>query len=136
VILKIGSYAPAEFLLLIVVFVFVAVPHHIDALDLVAQSELIAVIPERLVQAYASVLNLVMKKVDVGTFDEYLLHSARTHADIGCSWFREVTKAFVLGTERPPTRAEKSRNVRAVGKPEVVGTPGNRLSRSRALMSR
>jgi DNA-binding transcriptional LysR family regulator len=80
-------------------FVVATVPHYIDALHLVAQSELIAVIPERLVQAYASVLNLVMRKVplDVGTFDEYLLHSARTHADIGCSWLREVIKSLCSG---------------------------------------
>jgi DNA-binding transcriptional LysR family regulator len=51
-------------------FVVATVPHYIDALHLVAQSELIAVVPQRLVQAYASVLNLVTKKVplDVGYF--------------------------------------------------------------------
>jgi DNA-binding transcriptional LysR family regulator len=80
-------------------FVVATVPHYIDALHLVAQSELIAVVPERLVQAYASVLNLVIKKIplDVGTFDEYLLHSARTHADIGCSWLRELIKGLRSG---------------------------------------
>jgi DNA-binding transcriptional LysR family regulator len=80
-------------------FVVATVPHYIDALHLVAQSELIAVVPERLAQAYASVLNLVIKKVplDVGTFDEYLLHSARTHADIGCSWLREQIKSLCSG---------------------------------------
>lgn len=80
-------------------FVVATVPHYIDALHLVAQSELIAVVPERLVQAYASVLNLVIKKIplDVGTFDEYLLHSARTHADIGCSWLRELIKSLCSG---------------------------------------
>ena len=82
--------------------VVVTVPHYIDALHLVAQSELIAVVPERLVQAYASVLNLVTKKVplDVGTFDEYLLHSARTHADIGCSWLREQIKSLCSGSRK------------------------------------
>jgi DNA-binding transcriptional LysR family regulator len=74
--------------------VAVTVPHYIEALHLVAQTELIAVIPERLVRAYASVLHLAMKTVplDVGTFDEYLLHSARTHADLGCIWLRELIK--------------------------------------------
>src|SRR5215467_6597524 len=74
--------------------VAVTVPHYIEALHLVAQTELIAVIPERLVRMYASVLRLVMKTVplDVGTFDEYLLHSARTHADPGCTWLRELIK--------------------------------------------
>lgn len=68
-----------------------------EAIHLVARTELIAVIPELLVRAYASTLNLVTKKVplDVGTFDEYLLHSARTHADLGCSWFRELIKSCV-----------------------------------------
>jgi DNA-binding transcriptional LysR family regulator len=80
-------------------FVVATVPHYIDALHLVAQSELIAVVPERLVQAYASVLSLVIKKVplEVGTFDEYLLHSARTHADIGCSWLRDLIKSLCSG---------------------------------------
>src|ERR1700733_3861222 len=85
-------------------FVVATVPHYIDALHLVAQSELIAVVPERLVQAYASVLNLVIKKVplDVGTFDEYLLHSARSHADIGCSWLRELIKSLCSGCRKAP----------------------------------
>jgi DNA-binding transcriptional LysR family regulator len=79
--------------------VVVTVPHYIDALHLVAQTELIAVIPEFLARAYASTLNLVTKTVplDVGTFDEYLLHSARTHADVGCSWLRELIKSLSPG---------------------------------------
>jgi DNA-binding transcriptional LysR family regulator len=74
--------------------VIVTVPHYIEALHLVAETELIAVIPERLARAYASALNLVTKVVplDVGSFDEYLLHSARTHADLGCTWFRQLIK--------------------------------------------
>jgi DNA-binding transcriptional LysR family regulator len=79
--------------------VVVTVPHYIEALHLVAETDLIAVIPERLVRAYASKLNLVTKTVplDVGTFDEYLLHSARTHADLGCSWLRQLIKNLCPG---------------------------------------
>jgi DNA-binding transcriptional LysR family regulator len=93
-------------------FVVATVPHYIDALHLVAQSELIAIVPERLVQAYASVLNLVIKKVplDVGTFDEYLLHSARTHADIGCFWLRELIKSLCSGDRQ--VTAERVRQAR------------------------
>lgn len=82
--------------------VFVTVPNYIEALHLVAETELIAVIPELLVRAYASTLNLVTKPVplDVGTFDEYLLHSARTHADLGCSWLRELIKSLCPGIDR------------------------------------
>jgi hypothetical protein len=35
----------------------------------------------------------------VGTFDEYLLHSVRTHADPGCSWLRQLIKS--LGGVKP-----------------------------------
>jgi DNA-binding transcriptional LysR family regulator len=88
--------------------VVVTVPHYMEALHLVAQTELIAVIPERLVQAYASTLNLVTKTVplDVGTFGEYLLHSARTHADPGCSWLRELIKSLSPDIERCASRPE------------------------------
>ena len=77
-------------------YVVVTVPHYIEALHLIAETELIAVIPERLVRAYAATLNLVTKAVplDVGTFDEYLLHSLRTHADLGCSWLRQLIKSL------------------------------------------
>lgn len=88
--------------------VVVTVPHYIEALHLVAETELIAVIPERLVQAYASSLSLITKSVplDVGTFDEYLLHSARTHADLGCSWLRELIKSLCPGIDRSAHRPE------------------------------
>jgi DNA-binding transcriptional LysR family regulator len=88
--------------------VVVTVPHYIEALHLVAATELIAVIPERLVRAYASTLNLVTKAVplDVGTFDEYLLHSARTHADPGCSWLRQLIKSLCPGFDRSARRRE------------------------------
>ena len=56
--------------------VALTVPHYLQALHVVAQSDLIAVVPERLIGAYSEVLNLEVLPVpmDVGTFDEYLLH--------------------------------------------------------------
>jgi DNA-binding transcriptional LysR family regulator len=93
--------------------VAVTVPHYIEALHLVSQTELIAVIPERLVRAYASTLTLVTKTVplDVGTFDEYLLHSASTHADLGCSWLRELIKSLCPDIDRSARRSEARTNV-------------------------
>jgi DNA-binding transcriptional LysR family regulator len=93
--------------------VVVTVPHYIEALHLVAETELIAVIPEGLVRAYASTLNLVAKTVplDVGTFDEYLLHSARTHADLGSSWLRELIKNLCPGIDRSKHRPEPRMNI-------------------------
>jgi DNA-binding transcriptional LysR family regulator len=91
----------------------VTVPHYMEALHLVAETELIAVIPERLVRTYASTLNLVTKAVplDVGTFDEYLLHSARTHADLGCTWLRQLIKSLCPGIDRRGHRLETSISV-------------------------
>src|ERR1700733_2085604 len=90
--------------------VAVTVPHYIDALHLVAQSELIGVIPERLARAYASSLGLVTQEIplDVGTFEEYLLHPAHTHADLGCVWFRGLIwslRGKVTGSLRGKSRA-------------------------------
>ena len=102
--------------------VAVTVPHYIDALHLVAQSELIGVIPERLARAYAVQLDLVTLEVplDVGTFDEYLLHPARTHTDPGCMWLRALIKS--LG--KPARAAVNSRLRRLPPRSAIPGAPG------------
>jgi len=85
--------------------VALTVPHYLQALHVVAQSDLIAVIPERLIRAYAAVLGLEVLPVpmDVGTFDEYLLHPPTKHSDPGCVWLRGVLHhvAKSLGPLRP-----------------------------------
>jgi DNA-binding transcriptional LysR family regulator len=70
------------------------VPSYLQALHLVAHTDLVAVIPERLVRACADSLGLRSFDValDVGTFDEYLLHPTRSETDAGCSWFRGVVE--------------------------------------------
>jgi DNA-binding transcriptional LysR family regulator len=72
--------------------VVLSVPHYLQALHVVSESDLIAVVPERLIRAYAEILDLeaVSVPLDAGTFDEYLLHPARSHADPGCMWLRGV----------------------------------------------
>jgi DNA-binding transcriptional LysR family regulator len=72
--------------------VVLTVPHYLQALHVVSESDLIGVIPERLIRAYASILDLDALKVplDVGTFEEYLLHPARSRDDAGCVWLRGV----------------------------------------------
>ena len=72
--------------------VAVTVPYYVQALHMVATSDLIAVIPERLVRAYTSTLPLDVMPVplNVGTFNEYLLHPARSHSDPGCVWLRTI----------------------------------------------
>jgi DNA-binding transcriptional LysR family regulator len=72
--------------------IVVTVPHYLQALHIVARSDLIAVIPEQLIRAYAVTLHLkgCRLPLDAGTFEEFLLHPPRTHADPGCIWFRGV----------------------------------------------
>ena len=72
--------------------VALSVPQYLQALHVVALSDLIAVIPERLIRAHTAALHLEALAVplDVGTFDEFLLHSAATHVDPGGVWLRQV----------------------------------------------
>ena len=72
--------------------VVLTVPHYLQALHLVAESDLIGVIPERLIRAYTGILDLdaVTVPLDVGTFEEYLLHPARSRDDPGCVWLRGI----------------------------------------------
>jgi DNA-binding transcriptional LysR family regulator len=97
--------------------VALSVPHYLQALHVVAQSDLIAVIPERLIRAYAAALKLevIAVPLDVGTFDEYLLHPARSHTDPGNLWLRRMLKeiAAAMGPLQPLRlrRAEKRRSL-------------------------
>ena len=81
----------------------VTVPHYLQALHVVAQSDLIAVIPERLICAYSAILGLDVLPVplNVGTFDEYLLHPATKHSDPGCVWFRGVLHRVAKSLSSP-----------------------------------
>jgi DNA-binding transcriptional LysR family regulator len=74
--------------------VVLTVPTYLQALHVVAGSDLIAMLPERLVCAHSTLLGVAVREVplDVGTFDEYLLHPARTHADPGCVWLRNLIR--------------------------------------------
>lgn len=113
--------------------VALTVPHYLQALHVVAQSDLVAVIPERLIRQYSAVLGLEVLPVpmDVGTFDEYLLHPATKHADPGCVWLRGVLHhvAKSLGGLRPqgirkvasPRRAkEHSRKQAGFASPPLI----------------
>jgi DNA-binding transcriptional LysR family regulator len=92
--------------------VVLTVPHYLQALHVVSESNLIGVIPERLIRAYADILGLdaVTVPLDVGTFEEYLLYPARSRDDSGCVWLRgilmEIAKS--LGPLEPKTQHKMS----------------------------
>jgi hypothetical protein len=55
------------------------------------------------VRAYAATLRLrapAPAGSTPGTFDEYLLHPARSHTDPGCEWLRGVLKEVGAQLER------------------------------------
>lgn len=70
------------------------VPSYLQALHLVAQSDFIAVIPSRVIEAKQAALGVVPIGVppplDIGTFDEFLLHPERAHQEPGAIWFRDL----------------------------------------------
>jgi len=115
------------------------VPHYLQALHVVAQSDLIAVIPERLIHAYAGILDVdpVAVPLDVGTFDEYILHPARNHADPGCVWLRGVLMEIAKSmAPLEPKRAHEKINRRpsnklALRRPQRL--EGNHTRRPRRL---
>lgn len=89
--------------------VALTVPHYLQALHVVGRSDLIAVIPQRLISAHSKVLDVVSVVVplDAGTFDEYLLHPARSHTDPACQWLRGILKQ--IGTSLGPLALQTSR---------------------------
>jgi DNA-binding transcriptional LysR family regulator len=101
--------------------VALAVPQYLHALHLVAGTDLLAVIPERLLRAYAGALGLqvVAVPLDVGTFDEHLLHPTRTHADPGCAWFRGVLRAVAEELGPLPATTSGRERRRAQGRPRA-----------------
>jgi DNA-binding transcriptional LysR family regulator len=103
--------------------VVLTVPHYLQALHVVAQSDLVAVIPERLIRAYSATLGLEVLPVplDVGTFDEYLLHPPTKHFDPGCVWLRGVLHR-VAKSLKPldPERTRREANRRQSGRTQTT----------------
>jgi DNA-binding transcriptional LysR family regulator len=96
--------------------VVLTVPTYLQALHVVAESDLVAVIPERLVYAHSALLDVVAKEVplDAGTFEEYLIHPARTHADPGCVWLRSLITGVANSLGSLPRRRRTSRSAKQV----------------------
>jgi len=67
------------------------VPSYVQALHVVARTDLVAFVPQRLIEALADPLslNVVRPPVDPGTYEEYMFHPVRTHQDAGSIWLRK-----------------------------------------------
>jgi DNA-binding transcriptional LysR family regulator len=67
-----------------------AVPSYLRALHMVALSDLVALVPRRLIETLASRLSLIaiMPPIDPGKYEEFLFHPFRAHVDPGSIWLR------------------------------------------------
>ena len=108
--------------------VALTVPHYLQALHVVAQSDLTAVLPERLIHAYAGILHVdaLAVPLDVGTFDEYILHPARNHPDPGCVWLRQVLLEIAkslgpLDRKQAPARLKRRPVTKGAGQIKIMG---------------
>lgn len=84
-------------------------PSYLQALHLVARTDLIAVVPRRQIEALSDDLGLlaVVPPLDPGRFDEFMFFPTRLEADPGALWLRahvrEVARTWAA-ERRPPIR--------------------------------
>jgi DNA-binding transcriptional LysR family regulator len=76
-------------------------PTYVQALQTVARTDLVAVVPSRLARSLARSLSLECRRppLDPGHFHEYVFYSARTTHDAGSVWLRELTRAVRSGLD-------------------------------------
>lgn len=102
--------------------VLLTVPTYLQALHVVAESDLVAVLPERLIRAYADRLDVqpVAVPLEVGTFQEYLVHPARTHDDAGCIWLRTLIHEVAASLGSLPGRRRRRHRAQQFAYPNGV----------------
>jgi DNA-binding transcriptional LysR family regulator len=70
------------------------VPHFLFALSAVANTDLVAMVPERLVRGYGA-LRVVEAPVDVPGYEMSMLWDERAHRDPAHRWLRDLIVASV-----------------------------------------
>ncbi|HEU5412809.1 MAG TPA: LysR family transcriptional regulator [Candidatus Angelobacter sp.] len=87
--------------------VVLRVPSYLQALQAVALSDLIALVPRRLAESLAKPLSLAVlaAPVDPGEYQEYLFHPLRTAHDPASKWLRELALAIGAEVERGQRQA-------------------------------
>jgi DNA-binding transcriptional LysR family regulator len=70
-------------------------PTYLQALQTVARTDLVAVVPSRLARSLARSLSLECRRppLDPGQYHEYVFYPTRTTHDAGCLWLRELARA-------------------------------------------
>ena len=87
--------------------VTLVVPSYIEALHVVARSDLVAFVPRRLVAALAGALGLLAARPprDPGVDEQFMFHPTRAQVDAGSTWLRRHLIAIGRGLDRPARRA-------------------------------
>jgi DNA-binding transcriptional LysR family regulator len=83
-------------------------------LDIAARSDLVALVPQRLVRDRADALRIVECPIPMPGFEVGMLWHERSHAHAGQRWVREVLRALVAGWVKPEKTAVRSHSPRAV----------------------
>ena len=83
------------------------VPGYIDALHIVARTDLVAFVPSRLIAALAKPLSLmpVTPPLDPGLDEQFMFYPTRAQFDPGSIWLRKLVLETGRGLERPKRRA-------------------------------
>lgn len=88
-----------------------SVPHFLLVPEIVARSDMIAVLPERLARGYADRLRILATPVEIGEFTIVEAWHERVHRDPAQAWLRQVL--LELLAEKPRTPLEKPARGRA-----------------------
>ena len=83
------------------------VPGYIEALHIVARTDLVAFVPSRLIAALAEPLSLtaVTPPLDPGIDEQFLFYPTRAQFDPGSIWLRKLMLETGRGLDRPKRRA-------------------------------
>lgn len=83
------------------------VPSYIEALHVVARTDLAAFVPRRLIGALAGPLSLVTvpPPIDPGIDEQFMFHPTRAQVDPSSVWLRNLVLEIGCGLDRRPRRA-------------------------------
>ena len=87
------------------------VPGYIEALHIVARTDLVAFVPGRLIEALAKPLSLkaTAPPLDPGADEQYMFHPTRAQFDPGSIWLRNLMLKTGRELDRPKRRAAQPR---------------------------
>ncbi|MCU0897737.1 MAG: LysR substrate-binding domain-containing protein, partial [Burkholderiales bacterium] len=78
-----------------------SVPHFLLVPEVVARSDMIAVLPERLARGYADRLRILATPIGIGEFTIVEAWHERVHRDPAQAWLRQVLVELLAGAPQP-----------------------------------